>query len=203
MAVTKSKDPNQAARQHAMAKKLLRRELSIEAGEDVPPKKLSPLALKKMALRKKRMKQGAVLAGAAFFLYCAWWLFKPFQSSVEYGICKVFIELNVPYPYTLYYSEVIDLNDGSVRVWFSHYDSFGDYRLMPIQCFYGPHPTYGKALTKVLIGRREIDPSAVERFNTSLPAILNNLPDLTYPTPLPNDPKDLQFDFDKFRKKIL
>jgi len=202
MVTTKAKDPNEAARQLARAKKMLRRELSFDEEQD-KPRKLSPLAQKKLALRKKRQKQMLYLAALALVGYGIWWMFKPFQSSIQYGICKIFIELNVPYPYTLHYSEVLDFADGSVRVWFSHYDSFGDYRLMPVQCFFAPHETYGLGLSRILIGRREVDPDIVEHFNHALPAIFAYPPDLTYPTPLPNDPIKLQFDFDSYRKKIL
>ncbi|MAE51914.1 MAG: hypothetical protein CMH27_08885 [Micavibrio sp.] len=202
MAITKAKDPNEAARQLARAKKLLRRELSFDEGESAP-RKLSPLAQKKRALRKKRQKQLLYLAGFLLFCYGFWWLIKPYESSMKYGICKTFIELNVPYPYTIHFSEVIDFADGSVRVWFSHYDSFGDYRLLPVQCYYAPHEKYGLGLSRIVVGRREIDPDIVQHFNHSLPAIFAYPPDLTYPTPLPNDPNDLQFDFDKYRKQIL
>ena len=202
MVTTKSKDPNEAARQLARAKKMLRRELSFGDDQD-KPRKLSPMAQKKLALRKKRQKQMLYLALIALVGYGLWWMFKPFQSSMQYGICKTFIELNVPYPYTLYFSEVLDFTDGSVRVWFSHYDSFGDYRLMPVQCFFAPDETYGLGLSSILIGRREVDPDIVKNFNNALPAIFAYPPDLTYPTPLPNDPNQLQFDFDKYRKQIL
>ena len=201
MATIKAKDPNEAAKQMARAKKMLRRELSFD--DDNKPRPLSPLAQKKLALRKKRQKQLMYLAVIALIGYGLWWMFKPFQSSIQYGICKTFIELNVPYPYTLYYSEVLDFSDGSVRIWFSHYDSFGDYRLMPVQCYFTPHETYGLGLSRIIIERREVDPAIVERFNNALPAILAYPPDLTYPTPLPNDPNQLQFDFDSYRKKIL
>lgn len=201
MATVKAKDPNEAAKQVARAKKLLRRELSYE--DDDKPRKLSPLAQKKLAQRKKRQKQFMYLALIAFLGYGLWWMLKPYQSGIQYGICKIFIELNVPYPYTIYYSEVLNFADGSVRVWFSHYDSFGDYRLMPVQCYFAPHETYGTAVSRILIEGREVDRETVERFNHALPAILANPPDLTYPTPLPNDPNQLQFDFDSYRKKIL
>lgn len=201
MATIKAKDPNEAAKQVARAKKLLRRELSFD--EDDKPRKKSPLAQKKLAHRKKRQKQFLYLILIAFLGYGLWWMFKPFQSSIQYGICKIFIELNVPYPYTIYYSEVLNFSDGSVRVWFSHYDSFGDYRLMPTECHFKQDKQGGLALLRITFAGREVDQETVERFNHGIPAILANPPDLTYPTPLPNDPNQLQFDFESYRKKIL
>lgn len=202
MATIKAKDPNEAARQRARAKKMLRRELSFDEDQD-KPRKLSPLAQKKIALRKKRRRQYIYLGLIALMSYGLWWMFKPFESSIQYGICKTFVELNVPYPYTLYFSEVLDFSDGSVRIWYSHYDSFGEYRLMPVQCYFAPHETYGLGLSRIMVGRLEVDPEVVERFNHALPAIFAYPPDLTYPTPLPNDPNKLQFDFDSYRKQIL
>lgn len=200
--IRKAKDPNQAVKELARAKKALRRELSFDEAGEKPERKLSPLALKKQAARKKQFRMIIYLILFGLFCYLVYWLVKPYKSDMKYGICKVFIELQVPYPYTLYFSEVIDFND-SVRVWFSHYDSFGDYRLMPVQCYFGAHETYGMGLKRITIGRREIDPEVVARFNHSLPAVFAYPPDLVYPTPLPNDPAQLQFDFDRFRKKIL
>ncbi|MFP4313782.1 MAG: hypothetical protein ACLFR0_05585 [Alphaproteobacteria bacterium] len=198
---TISKDAAQIEREKALAKKALRRELALEMG-DRKERPLSPLAQKKKALRKKRLKQAVILFFIALIGYGIWFLFKPFKQGMNYGICKVFAELQVPYPYTIYYSEVIEFSD-SVRIWFSYLDSFGDYRLVPIQCYFAPHERYGFGVSQVTIGRREIDPDVVERFNASIPAIVSNPPDLIYPTPLPNDPADLQFDFDRFRKQIL
>lgn len=198
---TTTKDDSEIEREKARAKKALRRELALdEVGRKDRP--LSPLAQKKKDLRKKRTKNLLYFAVFSILAYGAWFLFKPFQSGMNYGICKVFAELQVPYPYTIYYSEVVEFSD-SIRIWYSYLDSFGDYRLVPIQCYFGPHETYGFGLDRVTIGRREIDPDVVERFNSSIPSIITNPPDLIYPTPLPNDPADLQFDFDAFRKQIL
>lgn len=52
MATIKAKDPNEAARQRARAKKMLRRELSFDEDQD-KPRKLSPLAQKKSPCAKK------------------------------------------------------------------------------------------------------------------------------------------------------
>lgn len=196
---TKADAESEIEKEKKRAKKALRRELAMDAAEKV---KASPLAQKKKAARKKRMKK-LIMYGIILLLgYGVWLLFKPFKKGMNYGICKVFIELQVPYPYTLYYSEAIDFAD-YIRVWFSYLDSFGDYTLTKAECYFGPHEKYGFGLTRATIGKREIDPEVVEKFNSSIPAIVTNPPDLTYPTPLPNDPKDLQFDFDAFRKKIL
>lgn len=197
--IKKSKNQQDAEREIARAKSALRRELAYE---ETGERKLSPLAQKKKQERKKKFKRIIYLGIAGFLGYGVYWLVKPYQSGMEYGVCKTFVEQNVPYPKTIYYSEVIPFND-SVRIWFSHNDSFGEFRLEPIQCYFGAHEQYGMGITRITIGRREIDPEIVERFNHGLPAIFAYPPDLVYPTPLPNDPAELQFDFERYRKDIL
>lgn len=196
------KDASEIEKEKARAKRALRRELALDEDGSKKDRPLSPLAQKKRNLRKKRIKQTGYLALFILFSYGLWWMLKPYQSDLRYGICKVFIELQVPYPYTIHYSEVISFSD-SVRVWYSYLDSFGDYRLVPTQCYYEPHPQYGWALARVTTGRRQIDPDVIDRFNVSIPTIVMNPPDLVFPTQLPRDPSKLKFDFDAYRKKIL
>ncbi|MFN3700805.1 MAG: hypothetical protein ACK4VI_04690 [Alphaproteobacteria bacterium] len=197
--VIKPKDPAEAAKKLMRAKKALRRELSFE---ETGERKISPMAQKKIAERKKQFKRYGIGAGFLLLIPLGFWLFKPFEQGMDYGICKTFIELITPFPQSIYYSEVVSFND-SIRVWYSQNDPFGQYRLQAVQCFFGPHEQYGMGLTRVTIGRREIDPEIVQKFNNALPAIFAYPPDLVYPIPLPNDPRDLQFDFERFRKKIL
>ena len=158
---TKTQDNSEAEKLKKQAKRALRRELALDTAEQM---KSSPLAQKKKAKRKKQFKKLIIYAVIGLISYGMWYLFKPFQKGLNYGICKVFIELQVPYPYTLYFSEAIDFSD-SIRIWYSYLDSFGDYRLTRTQCYFGPHERYGFGLTRVTTGKREIDPDIVEQFN--------------------------------------
>ena len=200
---TKTNDASESEieKEKKRAKRALRRELALD-DETKEKIKASPLAQKKKAKRKKQIKQAIILGIILILGYGVWLLFKPFKKGMNYGICKIFIELQVPYPYTLYFSEAIDFAD-YIRVWYSYLDSFGDYTLTKAEWYFGPHERYGFGLTRVTLGKREIDPEIVEQFNHSIPAIVSNPPALEYPIPLPNDPADLQFDFERFRKKIL
>lgn len=197
-----AKSADELEKEKARAKRALRRELAMDDGVKKKDRPLSPLAQKKREARKKRIKRYILLAFIGLLGYGFWWLIKPFQSDMRYGICKVFIELQVPYPYTIHYSEVVSFSE-SVRVWYSFLDSFGDYRLVNTECFYEPHPKYGLALSRVTTGRRQLDPEIIARFNPSIPSIVANPPDLVFPTALPRDPSKLKFDFDAYRKKIL
>ncbi len=182
-------------------KKLLRRALAEDEGT-AAPRKLTPMQQKKLLARKKKMRRYALLGVVGLFSYLVYWGFKPYKTGLNYGICKVFIEQSVLYPDTLHFSEVMDFSD-SVRIWYSYYDSFGDYRLQQAQCYFRLDDTYGYAVSRITIGRLEVDPDKINLFNHSLGSIIKNPPDLTYPTPLPNDIKDLKFEFEKFRKAIL
>ena len=104
---------------------------------------------------------------------------------MAFGICKVFLELNVRYPNTLRINTVEEIGT-FVRIWYTQTDSFGEYRMEPIQCYYKPDEKLGFILDKVTVRRREVDPEKVNRFNKTIPIILQYPPDLTLPTPLPD-----------------
>jgi hypothetical protein len=152
--------------------------------------------------RKKQFKYGAIGGVAALVAYGLWLLFKPFEFSMTYGVCRVFLELNVQYPQSLRMSTVEDMGM-NIRIWYTQVDSFGEYRLEPIHCYYRPDETTGLALEKVTINRREVDPAVIRRFNSSIPSILAYPPELVYPTPLPDSLRDLQINTDAMRKPIL
>ena len=53
------------------------------------------------------------------------------------------------------------------------------------------------------MGKLNIDPIVVERFNLSIPYLVANPPDLTLPVPIPDSLESIEFDLDRFRKKIF
>jgi hypothetical protein len=153
----------------------------------------SALEEKKKLKRKKTFKLG-VYGGIGLLLALGcWYLFAPFKGGMAFGICKVFLELSVQYPEMLKLSTVEEMED-SVRIWYTQLDSFGQYRMEPIQCFFKNDETQGTILSKVMVRRREVDPAIVDKFNKSIPTILANPPDLTLPTPLPDSLRSLQID---------
>ncbi len=144
---------------------------------------------------KKQRKKQIKIGGGALAVLLLWqgysWLFSPFVGGMDYGMCRVFLELNVRYPDSLRLSHVQNFGQ-SVRIWYTQLDSFGQYRMESIQCYYRPDPVTGAAFERVTINRREVDPDIVERFNISIPAVLAYPPDLTYPRDFPNKIQDLQ-----------
>ncbi len=162
----------------------------------------SKLAEKKKKARKKQFKLGG--AGLAVLLvgYVIYWGMQPFSGTMLYGICKVFLELDMQYPHTLRVSTVEEMG-ASVRIWYTQTDGYGEYRMEPIRCYFKKDEKLGLILDKVTIRRRPIDQEIVNDFNRSIPSILENPPDLTLPARLPDSLNGLQFETDKFRRRLF
>lgn len=192
--------------------KILKKALLDEASlidkekiEDAPSKQLPEelLALKikqekKIAAKKKR--KWAIIFGVIGLLYfLIQWGLEPPKSSIEYGICKTFLELQLSYPTTLHVNELNVLSDGSYRLWFSQVDSFGTRRADMFQCFFGLDAETGQLkIAKVRMGAVFIDQQKIEYFNHTIPALIANPPDLTWPYPLSNNIAHLKFDESAF-----
>lgn len=168
--------------------------------EDEKPQ--SRLREKKKATARQKRKRYLIFAGLGLFCYVFYLLLIPYKGGLNYGVCKVFLELYVKYPETLSLSTVEDFGD-SYRIWFTHIDEFGQYRLDNMQCFYRSDETTGFALERVSISRRPIDQDIVDAFNPSIPVIAKFPPDLTLPSPLPDSLRDIEILTNDFRRKIF
>jgi hypothetical protein len=170
---------------------------------------------KRVKIRKKKFRLALWAGGGVVVALLGYYLFAPFQGTMAYGVCKVFLEQRVQFPMHLRLSQVeqsptnLHLGQGDkfsswVRIWYTQLDGFGAYRLEPIQCYFHDDPELGyTALEKVTIRRREIDPEIVKSFNKTIPIIFEHPPDLTMPTPLPDKLKNLRFEINRFIKPIL
>ena len=145
----------------------------------------------KQKKQKSFMKRGGIALAILLVGYFVYYLMQPYKGSMAFGVCKVFIELHVQYPTTLKLSSVEEFST-SVRVWYTHTDSFGEYIMEPIQCYFKADDTYGFILDKVTIRRREFDQQVVDDFNNSIGVVFANPPDLTIPYPLDNVLKNLK-----------
>ena len=157
---------------------------------------------KKDKLRKKRIIRGIQITVVSLLGYGIYLLFVPFQGGPAFGVCKIFLELNARFPTMLRLSTVEEFAT-SVRIWYTEVDSFGEYKLQPIQCYFKPDEVLGLVVDKITIDRRDVDPVKVEDFNRSLPVVLQNLGDLTLPSPLPDSLDGLKIETEKFLKPIL
>ncbi|HRQ61273.1 MAG TPA: hypothetical protein PLO23_07175 [Alphaproteobacteria bacterium] len=184
-------------------KKQVTAALEAEAAGMAPePPPASALGDKKKAEKRKRRIRMAQGAGFLVFCYIVYLLFIPFKGGMNFGACKVFLELYVRYPDTLNLSTVEDFGE-SYRIWFTEVDAFGQYRHQQIQCFYKPDETTGFAIDRVTIDRREVEQKFIDDFNRSLPTVLAFPPDLTYPKAIPDSLSDVDIDTDRFRRKIF
>ena len=161
----------------------------------------SKLVAAEKAKKMRMFKMGGSIAGVALLGYLGYYLFKPFEAGMTYGLCRTFLELYVQFPQDLRISSVDDLGM-SVRVWYTQVDAFGEYRMERMQCYFKPDDVTGAALEKVTVDRREVDPLLIDSFNKSIPVVLANPPDLTIPYPLPDSLENLQIDTDSFRFQL-
>ena len=131
---------------------------------------------------RKKLKQigyGA-LAVAAVIVLLTIFSMQPKKGPMSYGICSTFLEMQTPYPNTLNYSD-IEGSRTALRIYFTSFDPFGEYKLEMIECTFGPDEAGGMKLTQVTRNRRPVDPAIVEKFNKTLPIIMASDPYLVIP----------------------
>ncbi len=176
--------------------------------EEAPKTSLAEkLRKQKLANKKKKKKRIIILCSALVFSYLVYFLFKPFQASEEYGICRTILELLIPYPETLYVSEVKNQRDGSVKLWYTHTDAFGEYRMEDFRCKIvqhegAPPESAYREITRITMRKDKIEMSQemLDNLNNILPYFAANPLVMTYPAALPDSLGALHFDFDAFRK---
>lgn len=134
----------------------------------------------------KKKKRLYWIGGGAFFFLIVLMLLMPMKGSVQYGICKVYNELHEPYPDQIVYVSVDDGNP--VRIYYKKVDPFGVESVNTIECTFKPDAAGAPTtqLTKVDInGKARIYDAessvSIKLFNSGIPAILDNMPDLTLP----------------------
>lgn len=158
---------------------------------------------KKRKKKKKKKKVNPIEAnkGKLIFLcivgllgYGYYVLSQPRVGSIGFGMCKVFLEQWVEFPSELRISTVTEFKD-SVRIWYVQTDSFGQYRMEPIRCYYANTPEKGFHMEKIEINRDELDREIVDDFNRSMPAIIMTEKYLHIPPPLPDKLQNMQMDF--------
>ena len=173
--------------------------------EDEPKLSLAEkLKEKKKLKRKKIIKRSFQAIGALLFAYIMWWGFKAPKASAEYGICHTMLELHLPYPYTLYVSEMRIKRDGALELWYTHTDAFGEYRMEPLVCKieYFADPNSGvniPQLTELKFNKINVNPERLAYLNNAIPYFVANPLIKRYPSRLPDSLADLQLNVDAFR----
>ncbi len=159
------------------------------------------LAEKKAIQRKKNIKKGAALVVLALIAYIVWWGTKSYKATAEYGICRSLLELFIPYPHTIYVSEIKPLRDGSLKLWYTHIDAFGGYRLEEFLCKLTRDTDTGALkLSEIKVNKVYIDNAKIKHLNNALIYFQENPLVLNWPTALPDSINDLHLDFNAVRK---
>lgn len=109
-------------------------------------------------------------AGALLFLFILFMGLQPTKGSPNYGICRTYIELSVPYPHTLKFVDLVD-RKLLVRVTYSYIDSYGQTIFFPITCKFARDENGKKFLESVDVNRDKSHPleeqERIDEFNKS------------------------------------
>jgi hypothetical protein len=172
----------------------------VKPAEEMLPEDLLAKRIKdeKKRIRKKRSKKYKIFGSVVFFVLIIYLGLMQPEASIEYGICKTFLELNVVYPTTMHVNELDIKNDGSYRLWYTQIDPFGASRLESFQCYFKTDQQGNLQLAKVKMGILTLEKEKVAYFNSAIPYIVANSPDLTFPTPLSDNVASLKFDESAF-----
>ena len=131
-----------------------------------------------------------------------WFLFAPFKAGMWFGSCRVFLEMNVQYPSTLELSTVQEFSD-YIRIWYTHVDGFGSYRMDNIKCTFEDDPVTGFRIKEITMNRVQVDDNKVEAFNKILPVVFESGVDLTYPRPIRDALGNIDIQTYLFRKPLF
>lgn len=104
----------------------------------------------------------------------------PRKGNMLYGICKTYLEQNIPYPETIRHTNV-EQYPSATRIYFTSIDPFGQYKLEYLECVYKFDAQNNVSVDKILLNRREEPQEKIDLFNKSLSAIVAGKPDLTLP----------------------
>jgi hypothetical protein len=154
-------------------------------------KMLKPGKPKKRLSRKERTKRRLrILYGTIFFMTIAmWYLTRPWMASVNYGICRNFVELQLRFPQTLVVSSLEEW-ERTQRIYYTYTGSSGEQRASMIECRFTTNPQTGYPwLEGVQVDRVSVDKKKIEAYNRLIPIVMAANPDLTDPGNL--DDKDL------------
>lgn len=166
--------------------------------------KYKNLDKEKIAALKKKLtsKQGLIwissVVGLFLFMLLVMKACEPRKGTILYGVCSAFLEHQLPYPETIEHTYV-EQYSSAVRIYYSHYDAFGQYMTEYLECSFIMDQAKGLQLNAVVFntinsvtkkepiknkGRLyEVEQQYIDIFNQSgsIQAIESQEPDLTLP----------------------
>lgn len=151
------------------------------------PKQEAP---KKKGFEKKLIKGAGVMFGL-MLLFVIWAAFQPRQGSLQFGICRTFVELIEPYPQELKVlgaeDYVADYGENRVIIFYRSTDTFGEKKSNTINCIFNTDEQGNifPTLKSVDINRKRTyeaeNPEHIKSFNQGIPALLENSLDVGIP----------------------
>ncbi len=150
--------------------------------------------------QKKKMPLGKKLAigGGGLLVLLIIIVFNfPNYGTINYGICKVYVELTEPYPASIKWMWAWDDHAGQVGIGYKRVDPFGLEYSNEILCTIKTDEQGNLLLDKVDInGRRRVYPQEneelIKKFNMGLGSMFAYPPDLKMPADFPASIKDYQ-----------
>ncbi len=173
--------------------------------EEGPKYDLAEKLKQKKKLKSKQKKKiiFGIIGLLLFGLMLLWGLVRP-KASAEYGICRTLLELQVTYPHTIYVSWLKAQRTGGLKLWYTHTDAFGEYRLETFICKLENNPDTGALeIAEMKVHKVYLDPEQIKDLNHAMIYLTENPIIMNWPSPLPNSLYDLHFDTNSFRKIIL
>ncbi len=129
--------------------------------------------------------------GFLFILILIWGL-QPNKGSPNFGLCKTYVELSVPYPETLRFLDLFE-RKLFVRMQYSYVDSYGQTIFFPIVCQFARDENGVKYLESVNVNRDKSHPleeqERIDNFNKTMGVGLYDKykPSLLRPPKLPKN----------------
>jgi hypothetical protein len=133
---------------------------------------------KKLTPKQVRNRRIAWGVGGFFFAVIMWLGFQPIKGTIQFGVCRTFLELNTRYPQTIIYTSV-EVFDQSLRMYYTYIDTFGSHRSEMMECDYRPFNMLN--LEDVKRNRVSVDRRLVVTYNRTVPSVVHYRPNLVLP----------------------
>jgi hypothetical protein len=150
----------------------------------------------KVKKKKKSWKKGIAIVFGLLVLLVVGAYFFPYYGTINYGICRTFIELQEPYPQSIQYINAVeDPSTNSVTISYKKIDPFGLEAMNEIQCFIKTADNGAVSLQRVDINGKkksypQEDPAVIKKFNMGLIGLFAYPPSLVMPYRMSDDIKN-------------
>lgn len=158
--------------------------MAVKPPKPAPKKEDSKKAEPKKKSFEKKLMKGAGIGFGLMLIFVIWAAFQPRQGSLQFGICRTFVELIEPYPQELKVlgaeDYVNDYGENRVIMFYRSTDTFGEKKSNTISCIFDTDEQGNilPTIKSVDINRKRTyeaeSPEHIKRFNKGIPALLEN-----------------------------